>query len=277
MKRKNILALIALVTLFVMALTGCGSDEAPETTDAREIPAEVAAEQPLGLTGWNMNATTWSSPNGATINLTATPIAYTEGQSAAFIVRLEGEEVENVACDWDGSKYTAAAELNAADGYCYYVILTAADGSEVEVAVNTPTNPTDESLINMESSLNSYCNVLVETSEFDGGKLTLTGGYAQIQLPRITLDSGSITCAEAVLVLSFNGQEVAREALTLPESAAAGSYEVDLSGISFKVPDMEDDQQLTMQLEIALSNGQSMSEPAGVWFYNDGNLLMAVG
>ena len=67
-----------------------------------------------------LNATAWSSPNGATVNVDAVPNGYAEGQKAEFCVRLEGEEIARVPCEWDGKSYKASADLNAADGYCYY-------------------------------------------------------------------------------------------------------------------------------------------------------------
>ena len=167
MKRKNILAVIALVAVFAFALVGCGSkDKEPTANTAASVP-EMSAGQELTLTSSTLTAATWSSPNGATVNLTATPNGYAEGQSAAFIVRLEGEEAANVPCEWNGNVYTASADLNAADGYCYYVLLTAADGTQTEVAINTPTAPTDDALINLESALDSYCNMTVASATQD--------------------------------------------------------------------------------------------------------------
>ena len=190
MKRKNILAVIALVAVFAFALAGCGSkDKEPTANTAASVP-EMSAGQELTLTSSTLTAATWSSPNGATVNLTATPNGYAEGQSAAFIVRLEGEEAANVPCEWNGSAYTASADLNAADGYCYYVLLTAADGTQTEVAINTPTAPTDDALINLESALNSYCNMTVASATQDGSTLTITGGSVEVQAPRIHVGCG---------------------------------------------------------------------------------------
>lgn len=270
--KKNLLCLLALILVFALAAAGCGADDAGETAAA--VPADPDA--PLGLTDWSMSATTWSSPNGATVNLTATPTGYAEGQSAAFCVRLEGDEIENIPCEWDGAAYTAAAELNAADGYCYYVILTAANGTQTEVAVNIPTAPIDETLINLESSLNAYCNLLVEDAKSEGGKLTITAGSAQVQLPRIT-QATAVTCSEASLVLSFNGGDVARETLTLSAPDAAGICTLDISGASFQIPALEDDQQVDLRLDATLSNGQSLTAPGGSWFYNGGELFLAAG
>ena len=150
MKKKNLFVLIALI--LALALCACGKEEPVETT-ASTVPS---IPQPLALTSYELTATTWSSPNGATITLTAVPNAYTEGQKASFVVRLEGEEVANVPCAWDGSNYVAAADLNAENGLCYYVVLTSAEGLTTELAINTPTNPGNEDFINMKDALNSY-------------------------------------------------------------------------------------------------------------------------
>lgn len=50
MKRKNILAVIALVAVFVFALVGCGSkDKEPTANTAASVP-EMSAGQELTLT-----------------------------------------------------------------------------------------------------------------------------------------------------------------------------------------------------------------------------------
>lgn len=275
--RKNFLTVIALLAVFALVFAGCGKEEAAETTAAVETSIAETTAQPLGLADWSMSTTTWSSPNGATVNLTATPTGYTDGQSAAFVVRVEGEEVANVACEWNGTAYTAAADLTAANDLCYYVVLTAADGTVTEVAVNTPAQPTDDTLINLESSLASYCNLMVDETTFADDKLTVTAGSVTVQAPKITNEGQEITLSEAALVLSFHGEEVGREKLTLTETEAVGGYAMELSGITFTVPEMENDQQLNLTLNVTLSNGHTLSAAGGTFYYNDGELLTAVG
>ncbi len=275
MNKKTILVLVALIAAFAMVLTGCGSKEAEETTPV--AATQPVAEVPLGLADWSLSTSTWSSPNGATVHLTATPNARTDDQYAVFSVRLEGDDIENIPCEWDGTHYTASAELNAADGYCYYVVLTTASGDQAEIAINTPNAPTNEALINMETALNTYCTLLVESSDADDEKLTITGGTAQIQLPRITNDGEAITCTEAVLVLNFNGAETDRKVLTLPEPDANGLYVLNISDTRFDIPAMEDDQQLTLRLDVTLSNGQILNDANGTWSYIGGQLVSAVG
>lgn len=272
--KKMMLCLLVLALLTAMA--GCGGEKADDS--AAPSPAEsLTADQSLNLVDWELTPSTWSSPNGATVNLTATPNGYAEGQSAAFIVRLEGEEIENIPCDWDGSVYTAAADLNGADGYCYYVLLTAADGTQSEIPVNTPTAMVDEALINMATALQSYCSLTVVASGNEGDRLTISEGTATIQLPLITDEGATIICDEARLVLAFNGEEVDSVKLDTDDAPDAGTYTLSIAGTEFTVPAMEDDQQVELRLDVTLSNGQLLSAVGGSWFYNDGSLMLTVG
>lgn len=273
MKRKQLFALIALTVVCAMAFCACGK-EAEQTQPVQEPFQE---DQALGLVSWELSAATWSSPNGATVNLTAVPERHVDGDNAAFVVRLEGEEIASTACDFDGASYTASLDLNAADGYCYYVVLSAKDGTRTEVAVNTPTSPTDETLIDMESSLNAYCSIAVTDCSFDGKWLTITNGQVQIQPPRIADNQETILCSEAVLVLSRNGEKVDSVSLALPDPGVNGGYDLQITSSAFQIPEMEDDQQLSLRLDVTLSNSQTLSAPGGTWFYNDGQLLLAVG
>jgi len=274
MKRKTISVLIALLCAFSLVLTGCGkSEQAPETTAATAAPEEEAV---LGLSGWELDSSTWSSPNGATVHITATPVSYTEGMSANFVVRLEGSDVTTVPCQWDGAAFTASAELNAEDGYCYYMTLVAGD-QQAEVAVNIPAEPVNETLVNMATALNTYCTLLVEESEANENKLTLNSATVRIQPPTIKNDGQAVTCTEAVLVLTFNGEEVGRKALDLPAADDSGSYEISVAGVSFDIPELEDDNQLNLRLDVTLSNGHTLSDANGSWAYMDGQLLGIVG
>lgn len=271
MNRKKIF--VWMLALVLLVCTACGKeDAAAETTQAAADP-----NAPLSLTSCTLEASTWSSPNGATVKLTATPSRYTEGDRAAFVVRLEGEEISSAICEWDGSQYTASADLNAADGYCYYVILAEADGTQTEVPVNTPTAPTDEALINLQSALQSYCNILVDSSSYSSGTLKLEEGIVQVQVPQITNNGEAITCQKAELLLKYNGETVDQQEVTLTDSEFPGHFEQSLSGVSFSVPDLEDDQQVTLEAQITLSNGHVLTAPAGTWYSFDGTLQQAVG
>ena len=110
MKKKTVLVLVALMAVFALMLTGCGkekAEEAPAPTAAEVLPTESS---PLGLASWELTTSTWSSPNGATVHLSAVPNAHSKDQYAVFSVRLEGDDVENIPCEWNGKSYTASAD-----------------------------------------------------------------------------------------------------------------------------------------------------------------------
>ena len=280
MKRTHLITL--LVMILALTLCACGKANVPEgTTAAATVPTAAATEAavatPLTLTDWSMSASTWSSPNGATVHITATPSHYAEGQSAAFLVRLESDDVINVPCEWDGTNYTASADLNAANDYCYYVVLTAADGTASEVAVNTPAAPTDESLINMEAALNSYCSVIIEESLIENNQLTLVSGYAQVQTPTLANEGAPITCQEAVLMLHLNDETLAQKTLSLTQTETSGLWEANLENTVFDIPQLEADQSIELSLQAVLSNGQTLSAFGGNWFYDEEGLMPVLG
>lgn len=280
MKKMTILAVILVLAI---ALTACGSKAVPEettpvTTAGSSAPAETTAPaQPLTLTSWNLSASTWSSPNGATVHISATPNRYEEGQQASFVVRLESDDVSTTPCQWDGTSYTASVDLNAANGYCYYVILTAADGTTTEAAVNTPAAPTNEALINLEASLESYCSIIVEESDFTDNKLTLTSCTVQVKTPVITNEGETIGCQDATLVLTCNGKTLELPVSNIAETETDGLYEADVSGSSFDVPELEEEQTIELSLNVTLTNGQNLSAYGGNWLSNEEGMLPVVG
>lgn len=278
MKKKFLCALMALV--MVLALCACGSKTAPaeETSAAQTAASSEAAVRELGLSDWSLSASTWSSPNGATIHLTATPTSHVQGDSAVFIVRLEGEEVTSVPCDWENDAYMASADLNAADGYCYYVSLSGEDGASAEIAVNTPADPTEENYVNMATALETFCSLTVGESTLTGDTLTIADGTAVVQAPRITDDGENIACAQAMLVLILDEEEIGSMALTMAPGEADRSYEASLANVSFTIPgELTEDQRLVLRLDAELTNGQALTVQGATWYYQDGGMATAVG
>lgn len=278
MFRKKCFAAIALLTVISVLFTGCSfgkSNEDDKKVD--DAPASQSSTEILNLSEWDLSASTWSSPNGATIHLVAAPAGYVDGQTASLVVRLEGEDVDNVPCEWDGQHYTASVDLNGEDGYCYYVLMTGANGETAEVPVNVPSSPIDESLINLASSLESSCSLVIESSDYDGSWLSITSGTVSVQPPKLKNDGEAVTCVQALLALTLDGQNSGEVELAIPAPAADGSYTLPLTDTSFQTPAMEDDQQLSILLAVTLSNGQVLTANGGTWFYNDGSLMLGVG
>ena len=281
---KKIMIILAVAALL---LTGCG-----KTTDVSQLEQDIqilqkqvdalsarldALEENSGLMDWNLTAVPHTDGSGASVTLTASPLAYHEGQTVLFSVRLGGQEAASVLCDWDGSVYSGTVDLEAADGYSYYCALIAANGSREQMVLNTPENPVYDTLVYMETSLNAYCNIIVDGWEDEGGNLTITSGYAQIQLPRLTNDGDGATFQSTNLVLRLNGNPVESQLLDMPQGEGEGSYELVLSGNTFQMPELQDDYQLELILEVTLTDGQVLTASGGSWYYNAGEMFMVVG
>ena len=122
-KKSALIARVLALCLAAAVLSGCSKSPATNqvTTDPTQ-PVQTApaasgslaqVETEGSLQSWELNASVWSSSNGATVTLSAQPRAYEKGQSASFVVRLDGKEIENVSCTWNGSYYTASVDLEA--------------------------------------------------------------------------------------------------------------------------------------------------------------------
>lgn len=281
MNKKVLSALLAAAV--VLSLCACGKKaETPASTES-ETPAPTTASQEnagreLSLTEVSFSVTTWSSPNGATVNLTAVPNEHAKGDSAEFVVRLDADTVASVPCEWKDNAYVASAELNGADGYGYYVIITGKDGSLAEIPVNTPEEPVDEALVNLASYLQSYCTLTLNDAALEGDNLTILSGYALVQAPRITENSDNVACAQASLVLTLDGQEIASVPLTMAPGETDRSYDSTITDMSFTIPgDLSDGQQLMLRLDAVLTNGQTLTAQGGSWTAQNGVVANAVG
>ena len=285
--KKRVFSLI-LAVLMITALTACGGDadriaqleaeNAALKAQVEELTAQLEASGPAAsLADWYFEAYAWSSSNGANVTFVGTPVSYAEGQSMEFSAWLEGELVATAPCEWNGNAYIGDLDLNAADGYCYYCTVTAPDGTQTEVELNTPKNTTNEDLVNMETALTSYCAMMVEDSEVAGNTLTLSAGYAQVQLPRIGLTSDPVAISGAQLILESAGKEIARCDLPMVPGESPDRYAAEIAGISFTVPALEENQQMDIRLEVALNDGQTLKAAGGSWFSTNGELYLVVG
>ena len=286
--RKKTALIAALALCAAVILSGCGKEESnpganatvpAQTTEATQAAASAPAgslaqvESEGSLQSWELTAQVWSSSNGATVTLTAQPRAYENGQGASFVVRLEGKEVENVSCNWDGKYYTASADLEAADGYEFECVLFPPQG----VGEHYTLSDAYDSLVYMKRSLDAYCNLYISDFKDADGKFTITAGWASVQLPQLTTAGNAIGFQKAQLVFALNGETVETQDVNLPQGEGQGSYESSLSNISFTMPQMDDDYQLDLSLVVTLTNGEELTADGGSWFYNNNELKMAAG
>lgn len=289
MKMNRMIAFI-LAAVMLLSLTACGKGGAggddvsalkAENAQLKEeiavLSARLAELETSGFKSWKMTARAWGDSNGATVGFIGEPRAYQDGQSAQFVIRLNGTEVENISCQWNGTEFTAETELEAADGYSYSLILVDSNGTREQILLSSPDSPVYDNLVYMRSSLTAYCNLFVADWEVNGNDLKITSGFVQVQLPQITADSTKVEFVSAQLVLQLNGNVVSTQTLDLPEGEGAGSYESALTDVAFAVPEMKDDYQLDLDLHVKLSTGEEIVTSGGSWFYNNGSLSMVVG
>lgn len=229
-----------------------------------------------GLANWRLDAAPWGDGTGADVTLTALPAAPEEGLTVQFSVRIQGREVANVPCEKTEAGFTATASLEAADGYSYYCIFLGADGSRRQFALSTPENPVADLPVYLESSMASYCNMIVDSWLDDGSTVILTSAYIQAQLPRLST-AGALTAEKAQLVLYCNSKEASRTDITLLDGETAGSYELEISDLAIALPALAEDDYLDLWLEIKLSDGQTLSTAGASWFNGPDGLFLVVG
>lgn len=285
--RKNSVISLLLIAVLLLSLTGCAKDTSDvdslkaENTQLREqigvLTARLNELESRGLKTSKLNAKAWGDNNGATVTFAGEPRNHEDKSSALFVVRLNGAEVENVSCDWNGTEYTASVELEAADGYSYTCILVDADGTREQILLSSPDSPVYDNLVYMRSSLTAYCNLFIADWEQKDSDLKITSGFVQVQLPQITAEGTQVEFASAQLVLLLNGNTVSSQALELPEGEGAGSHEAALTDVVFTMPEMSEEHQLDLLLRVKLSNGEEITAEGGSWFYTDGQLSMVVG
>lgn len=105
-----------------------------------------------------------------------------------------------------------------------------------------------------------------------GNTLTVTDAYAQVQLP-----SADVYVKHAELVLSRNGSEIGRQPIALGPGEGTGTQALSITGVQFALPELIQDDQLELRLEVTLSDGQFLSAEGAAWYRDGENLYLVVG
>ena len=293
MHKKRILAFACALLAALLAVTaaGCKADTSEYEKRISELEAENAALRAqidtlsaqlgdaggLYLSDWDLSASIWEGSGGADITLTATPAAFRDGMTAEFLVYLDSQIASSSACSWDGTSFTAKAKLPVADGYSYFCILSDNAGETSQILLSSPESPVEDSLVYLQTSLTAYCNLFLGDWSVQDGRLMIGYGYAQAQLPRLAESGTNVGFRGARLVLQLNGMEIDSQNLTLPAGETDGSYEEALYDLSFSIPQLGNDDQLDLVLEVTLTTDGVISTVGGSWFLSDGTLNLVVG
>lgn len=121
----------------------------------------------------------------------------------------------------------------------------------------------------------AYASLVVESFHSEEVKLILDNAFVQVQLPQ-TFPNG-LTIRRAELVLILDGNELYQQDITLEAGEGEGGYEAALANISLPLPELTEDDQLELLLEVTLSDGQSLRSPSAGWYRENGQLLLIAG
>lgn len=293
-KKNSLLPLFALVLALAALLISALSlaavpedqrhliDDLYARSKALEDRMEALEEQldqlmtAVNLQSWTLDVTPWADSTGADVTLTAVPSGYQAGVSATLLVTLEDKQVQSVSCYWDGNAFTATVALDAADGYGYYCLLTAPNGTQ-RLPLATPDSSDGGSPVYLQSGLSAYCNLVVnDWIENPGTALVLTDGYAQVQLPRIYVGD-AVQIASSEVVLRLNGTETIRVPIKLDPSEVDFSFDLTITDLHIPMPELEEQDALELSLEVSLTDGRRLNALGITWQLNNGKLTSAVG
>ena len=225
------------------------------------------------LSDWELTAAAWADSTGADVTFTAVPTEYQPGMGATLLVMLGDRQAASVPCVWDGTVFRGTANLNAADGYSYFCLLSGPNGVQ-QLSLMGPDSENAGIPVYLHSALSSYCNLLVsDWVEQNGSTLILNGAYAQVQLPQIQ----ELTIASQELVLRLNGQISVKVPIMLMPSEVAGSYELIINDLHLPMPELDSTDNLELYLEITLSDGRHLQAFGIGWYLENGKLSASVG
>lgn len=226
------------------------------------------------LKEWDLTAVPWTDSTGADVTFTAIPSEYQPGMGATLMVMQGDRQAASVPCVWDGTRFTGTANLNAADGYSYFCLLSGPNGTQ-QLSLMGPDSEKPGIPVYLQSALSSYCNLVINNWEAENNILILTGAYAQVQLPRIQVRELQISTQE--LVLQLNGQITAKVPVVLVPSEVAGSYEMVITDLHIPMPELKADDILELFLEVNLSDGRHLQAFGISWYLEKGELTSSVG
>lgn len=121
----------------------------------------------------------------------------------------------------------------------------------------------------------TYCNLIISDFTVKDVQLVLDTVYAQVQLPQST--GAPLTIRRAELVLTLGENEVYQQDITLDSGESEGGYELTLTNVTLPLPELKENQQLDLKLEVTLSDGQSLRSDSASWYAEDGTLCLIAG
>lgn len=286
--KKNMLSILALlcaVAALAVSIFTCISLNGLIKAQNEKIDTLLAASatEPApqeshraSIVSWQLEPRVWADGTGADVVFTATLDAPSD--DAVYLdVQLNGADVGFYPCQHNSVGYTATAALPAENGYSYTCVVSHIDGTQTEYPLTSPDNPTNYQAVFLRDSLNTYCNLMVADWELEKDNLRITTAHLEVQLPQLSPVDNAITCQEARLVLYHGGSEAASRILTLVPGEGTNALTMDDSTPEFYLPELNDGDELSLWLEVALSDGRSERICGAEWYLENGELMLVAG
>ena len=203
----------------------------------------------------------------ARVLFSATPKEWAPGQTASLSVLRNGEKVAEAPCAIDGAVCTATVDLPLEDGYEYHFVTTDAEGNQkFQYLENGNCNylKSDTSLL-VESWI-------VPDAAYRRNKLHILGLEIAVSQPLLSQKYESPTWTKLDYVISINGQEICRESFLDSDLVESTDFSISESSIAFPDITLEKGDEVTMTVDVALSNGMGEALTVGSWTYQNGSL-----
>ena len=203
----------------------------------------------------------------ARVLFSATPKEWAPGQTASLSVLRGGEKVAEAPCTIDGAVCTATVDLPLEDGYEYHFVTTDAEGNQkFQYLENGNCNylKSDTSLL-VES-----CSV--PDAAYRRNTLHILGLELAVSQPLLSENNEAAAWTQLDYVISINGQDVRRVSFLNSDLAEATDFSVSESDLLFSDVTLENGDQVTMTVDVALSNGMGETLTVNTWTYRNGGL-----
>lgn len=245
----------------IQSQLGAVSDRLNELMEGERLLSENSTEL-TALSDWET----------VRVSFHGVPRKWQEGDVAYISLRTGGKEVVKADCSWDGTAYTAQADVTATDGYESYFVVCHADGTQEQQDVSS------YDLTNLSNQMRPYCDVMGFSYETEGAcneENTILIRYMDVSLyaPSLIMAQNKEPEWKSVdAVLSCDDWEVGRLSMlekefedseegniSVPLNQFGEMIMVSLHNGEFAVPPMEADARLELRIEAELENGYCMT------------------
>ena len=215
----------------------------------------------------NVNFGGIQEDGSARVLFSATPKEWAPGQTASLSVLRNGEKVAEAPCTIDGAVCTASVDLPLADGYEYHFVTTDAEG-------NQKFQYLDNGNCNY---LKSDTALLVESwiipdAAYRRNALHILGLEITVSQPLLSEKYEAPTWTRLDYVISINGQDVCRESFLDSDLAEATEFSFSESDLVFSDVTISNGDQVSLSMDVVLSNGMGETLPLATWTYQNGSL-----